>query len=409
MTRHIFKIILKRKTSTKLLIVEFIITFLTLFALSVFITKFISNYHKPLGFKYEDVLQLDFQNLKGESWDNQKAIIQTFIQQFKSFPEVEYVSFYDRNVPFQPDNYTKLVYAQHNDIKVQNVKISVADNYLAHVLSIDINEGRWFQETDYTMKNIPVVINQQLKDKLFGKSNALGKTVQLYKEPATVVGVINDFRNTGDFSSSEPFIFIQSYFNQETVYNQKLKVDLNNSDYNCPAIIYLKIKQGTGIDFEDLLKQSINTKLPDWDFRIYRMENVRNAYIKRVWLPIVLVSLVVFFLLINVVLGLFGVLWYNISLRKSEIGLRMAVGASKKNVYKQFIGEMLVLATLGILPGLVIAVQFPILKVFDIETRVYVLAMLAATGIIYLLVTLCALLPSAQAANIQPAMALHEE
>lgn len=75
MIQHMLKIILKRKTSTKLLIVEFVIAFVTLVSLGVFITSFISNYHKPLGFKYENVLQLDFQNLKGEGWYEQKAII----------------------------------------------------------------------------------------------------------------------------------------------------------------------------------------------------------------------------------------------------------------------------------------------------------------------------------------------
>jgi putative ABC transport system permease protein len=70
---------------------------------------------------------------------------------------------------------------------------------------------------------------------------------------------------------------------------------------------------------------------------------------------------------------------------------------------------MLVLATLGVVPGLVIAVQFPLLKAFGVEAKVYVLAMLAAALLIYILVVLCALLPSAQAAKIQLAMALHEE
>ncbi|MBA7556123.1 hypothetical protein ES705_48821 [subsurface metagenome] len=122
-----------------------------------------------------------------------------------------------------------------------------------------------------------------------------------------------------------------------------------------------------------------------------------------------MIGLVLGFLIFNSIAGLFGVLWYNISLRKSEIGLRVAVGASKSNIYKQFIGEMLVLATLGIIPGLIIAAQFPILKVFNIQPKVYIIAMLAATLLIYLLVTLCAILPSAQAAKIQPAIALHEE
>jgi putative ABC transport system permease protein len=54
-------------------------------------------------------------------------------------------------------------------------------------------------------------------------------------------------------------------------------------------------------------------------------------------------------------------------------------------------------------------VQFPLLNVFDLQAGVYLTAMGIAALIIYLIVTLCALFPSRQAALIQPATALHEE
>lgn len=410
MTRHIIKVILKRRTSTTLLIFEFAIAFITLVSLGVFIINFIGNSNKPLGFKYNNVLQLDFNNLKGEDWDHQKVLIQQFTNLFNSFEEVEAVGFLDRNIPFQPHNFTEILGIKSQYSKIPSVNTSIADNFLVKALSIGVTEGNWFTKADYAMKYLPVVINEKAKTMLFPHvKNVIGKTIYLYKEPATIVGVINDFRYSGDFSNPAPFIFIQSFYNKETTYNQNLNIDANNSDYNCPAVIYLKVKQGAGIDFEERLKNTVSTKLPDWDFRIYRMEKVRNAYIKRVWLPVILVSLVIFFLLVNIVLGLFGVLWYNISLRKSEIGLRLAVGASRANIYRQFIVEMLTLATLGIIPGLIIAAQFPILKVFRIEISVYIISALIAALIIYLLVILCAVLPSAQAAKIQPAVALHEE
>ena len=109
------------------------------------------------------------------------------------------------------------------------------------------------------------------------------------------------------------------------------------------------------------------------------------------------------------ILGLFGVLWYNINNRKSEIGLRCALGATRDYIHKQFIGEMMVIATLGIIPGLIITIQFPILNVFNLESLVYYLAIAISILTIYILIIICALLPSAQAAKIKPATALHEE
>jgi putative ABC transport system permease protein len=175
------------------------------------------------------------------------------------------------------------------------------------------------------------------------------------------------------------------------------------------ADLIVRVNKNEGANIEYLLYRQLIGRYENTALKIRPLSEYRKTRIQNTFLPLILLGLVLGFLIFNSISGLFGVLWYNISLRRSEIGLRMAVGASKSHIYKQFIGEMLVLATLGIIPGLIITAQFPILSVFNIETKVYLLAMLIAALLIYLLVTLCAILPSANAAKIQPAIALHEE
>jgi putative ABC transport system permease protein len=102
-------------------------------------------------------------------------------------------------------------------------------------------------------------------------------------------------------------------------------------------------------------------------------------------------------------------LWYSINRRISEIGLRRAIGAASGQVYRQFIGEVLVLATFGLVVGVLVALQFPLLQVFGVQTGIYITAMVGAVVIIYLLAVGCAAYPSRQAAFIQPANALHED
>jgi putative ABC transport system permease protein len=125
--------------------------------------------------------------------------------------------------------------------------------------------------------------------------------------------------------------------------------------------------------------------------------------------PMIILLVVGGFLIINVALGLFGVLWYNINKRRSEIGLRRAVGASGNNVTGQLIGEALVLSTLSLILGSFFAIQFPLLNVFDLSSGVYLTALFLSIVFIYLLVIICALYPGRQAAAIYPAVALHEE
>jgi putative ABC transport system permease protein len=174
-------------------------------------------------------------------------------------------------------------------------------------------------------------------------------------------------------------------------------------------VILIKSKPETGEEFEAQLISRTSTLAKDWTITIKKLSDYRNDMFKLTWIPFIIISAISGFLIINILLGLLGSLWYNINHRKSEIGLRKSVGAPANKIIQQFTCEMLVLATLGVVPGLVIAVQFPLLKAFGVEAKVYVLAMLAAALLIYILVVLCALLPSAQAAKIQLAMALHEE
>ena len=108
-------------------------------------------------------------------------------------------------------------------------------------------------------------------------------------------------------------------------------------------------------------------------------------------------------------LGLFGVLWYNISRRYAEIGLRRAVGGNRPKILKQFIGEMVIAASLAVILGCIFAFQFPLLEVFDIPMHIYFLGTLGAIGLIYVLIVICSFYPSKVASEIQPATALHED
>jgi putative ABC transport system permease protein len=136
---------------------------------------------------------------------------------------------------------------------------------------------------------------------------------------------------------------------------------------------------------------------------------MRDARNRVTYIPMIIFIIIASFLIINVALGLFGVLWYNISKRKSEIGLRRAIGASGVSVSYQLVAEAIILATISLGLGCFFAVQFPLLNVFNIPSSVYIIAILLSILFIYVLVLFCSLYPGRQAAAIRPAIALHEE
>ena len=78
-------------------------------------------------------------------------------------------------------------------------------------------------------------------------------------------------------------------------------------------------------------------------------------------------------------------------------------------ITRQFTAEVMVVAAAGMLLAILIAVQFPLLAVFDVPAENFYLSILATTILILLVVLICAFSPSRQAAAVQPAVALHEE
>jgi putative ABC transport system permease protein len=169
------------------------------------------------------------------------------------------------------------------------------------------------------------------------------------------------------------------------------------------------VHPGTDANFEAQLVKDLGAMTHGWATEVSYMENQRSNAQNITLVPVIIFLVVSGFLLINVALGLFGILNVSIAKRRSEIGLRRALGATGQGISRQFVAEMWVLTTFGLVIGLLFALQFPLLNVFDLDPAVYLTAILIATLAIYAIVTACAYYPSRQAATIQPATALHEE
>jgi putative ABC transport system permease protein len=184
---------------------------------------------------------------------------------------------------------------------------------------------------------------------------------------------------------------------------------LDTTDVKWNSFILLKVDETADANFEGKLYKFLGQTFNNARVEISYMDDLRNSKNEMTIIPMIIFMIVAGFLIINVALGLFGVLWYNISRRRSEIGLRRAIGASGASVSSQLVAESLILATLSIIVGCFFALQFPLLNVFDVAADIYIYAILLSMLFIYLLVIACSVYPGRQAAAIHPATALHEE
>jgi putative ABC transport system permease protein len=393
MFKHLFKLIWNKRKQNFLFLSEILVSFLVIFAVFSFLTYYYQNYSKPLGFDYKKVWSINYDNgLLTKNRDSLQVFYENLHKSLKAMPQIEEVSLSGANFPYS--NSTMSTGLNQNGKRFNSVNTYMVGTDYKKVWNVSLVEGRWFLPEDGVSKNRNIIINETLKQQVFGKESAVGKLIGDYddKEKMKIIGVVHDLKANGDFWPAGNAMF------------SRLDTGYLKDTHN----ILIKVRETADATFEsELYKFMANTMKNS--IEIQHLDEMRDSKNEVTIIPMIIFIIIASFLIINVALGLFGVLWYNINKRKGEIGLRRAIGASGNAVSYQLVMESLILATMSLMVGCFFAVQFPLLNVFNVPASVYIIAILLAILFIYLLVFACSLYPGKQAAGIHPAVALHEE
>ncbi|TAE32551.1 MAG: FtsX-like permease family protein [Cytophagales bacterium] len=391
MIRHLFTLIWNKKRTHALLLIEILASFLVLFGVTSLIIYNFRNYAEPVGFNYQNrwAISMDW----GDMPDSVSyPLRQQLKQRVLAYPQVIAASISSGNYPFS--NSTSNGRPRYNGVQFNVFNYFVDPDY-AKTLEMAVLEGRWYDRADESTVVPQVVVTRDLIDKVFGKGQpGVGKLLindEDKKDKKRIIGVVGNFKQDGEFSPTTSCIFYRAS-----------KTDWSN-------VLLVQVQPGTDAAFEGNMMRELGQMVKGWNLEVSYLADQRVSKQRFTLVPMIIFLVVSTFLLINVALGLFGVLNVSITRRRGEIGLRRALGATEGSISRQFVGEIWVLATFALVLGLILAAQFPLMNVFDLDASVYLTAMVVSVLVIYLIVTLCALYPSRQAATIQPATALHEE
>jgi len=282
--------------------------------------------------------------------------------------------------------------------------VGVTDGYQA-IRRLVILRGRYFDVADMEMRSKVCLITPQLSDHIFGQDNPVGKSVRMGDLTFTVIGVFRERVETLDLSDLHensvivPFTVMKYYTGLEVV--RLLDVQAARSE-DIPSV-------------ERKLGQLLRSRHPDEaEYKVQTLNAILGiAREISLALTIVLILIALIALVISGI-GIMNIMLVTVKERTREIGIRKAIGATRREIMYQFLIESFVISGGGAVIGILIGIAIPVviqLLFLPGNLRVPV----SSLSVVIAFVVSCSTglffgyLPASQAASLQPVESLRYE
>jgi len=272
----------------------------------------------------------------------------------------------------------------------------VSPNY-HQVLAVPLLAGRYLKDTDDENNPGSIIVNKLFADTFFANENPIDKRISLDqgKTWLTIRGVVADAREMG--VGIAPVSTFYSTF----------------SEYARWSWIKMLISTQVPLNaISDSIIDTIHEINPEQAIgNITTLDTLKEEFLSSDNLVGQLVTLFAVLAFAIALSGVVGIVSYNVSQRRKEIGIRVALGANPKRIRTLFAVQGLSLCAIGIAIGaLVMAFISPALASILFETEALNLLMYLITGIaVSIFAAMAILVPVQQATAIQPNQALREQ
>ena len=221
---------------------------------------------------------------------------------------------------------------------MSNIRIISPDYFRA--MRVPLKQGRFFDERDKRGEPETVIVNEALAERFWPNQDPVGKRLRTNRTEIwrTVVGVIRDAKQFS--TEKEPPISVYFPYEQSLARNMHLVVRTTSDPVAMTPAIVKEI-------------QAVDPEMPAFD--VATMEQRMSDFLARRRFSMVLLGVFAAIAVLLAAVGIYGVMSYSVNQRTHEIGIRVALGASSRDVLKLILQQGLTLALVGAALGLIAA------------------------------------------------------
>jgi len=274
-----------------------------------------------------------------------------------------------------------------------NALLRFADPDYFKTMRIPLKRGRFFSPSDKLDAPKKVIISELFAQKYFSGEDPIGRSLDRGSGPAEIIGIVGDVR-TEPASEAEPTMYYPLLSGEIAAATLTLRSEQD------PQSLVLPVQK---------IVAAMNRDLPLLDTRT--MESVLARGRMERQLNLILLGIFAAVALILAIIGLYGIMIYFVRQRRSEIGVRMALGATRSNVVGMIISQGLKPTLAGIVLGLAVSIELTYLfrnelfHVSFLDPQIY----LIVAAVLALIATAALAASALDAVRIDPIVALRAD
>jgi putative ABC transport system permease protein len=286
----------------------------------------------------------------------------------------------------------------------EDVSIIGSDQYYPLARNVDFLAGRFFDAIEVTQRDHVGLLIEKLARRLFGsQAAAVGRTVKLHGLEFTIIGTFKEGADT--FGNSE--ITSNTVLIPITVLKYFARVERIDP-------LYIQVRNQA--DVEQCTK-SVQTILesrhrPGARYSVNNLNSILDTARQIAGILNVVLIIVSAIALIISGIGIMNIMLVTVTERTREIGLRMAVGAARRDILEQFLAEAVLISMVGGIAGILIGVAIPLsVRFFTDEFAIPIspLSIAVAFTVSLGVGLVFGLLPASRASRLNPTEALRYE